>query len=172
MVDIRIDFNDQVADVLKNAPSRVSKAIDRVVKGIAATAFVRIKLATPRDSGFAAGNWQRTDLGKLSIISNSTPYIGVLEFGGYPVVAIGAGGAGGIFGGGAGGSKLIRGKAALGGFDPGPRTQRAPGGTPKMLSNVSRQAPSGMVRKVLKDIEPEFVFDLEEALDRALSGVL
>ena len=31
-----------------------------------------------------------------------------------------------------------------------------------MVSNVSRQVPQGMVRKVLTDIQPRFVFDLEE----------
>lgn len=66
---------------------------------------------------------------------------------------------------------VVRGGARLGGgYPPGPRTQKDGGGDPPMLSNVSRQAPKGMVRKQLAAIRPEFLFDLEEAIDKILNG--
>ena len=53
----------------------------------------------------------------------------------------------------------------------GPRTQPAPAGEPDMRSTVSRQAPQGMVRVTLKEIEPRFLADVERALDLAISRI-
>lgn len=47
---------------------------------------------------------------------------------------------------------------------PGPKTQPAPGGEPAMVSNVTRQAPHGMLRLTLLDIREVYLRDLGVAL--------
>ena len=141
----------------------------------------------------------RTKSGASSTISNAVDYVNVLEFGGYPVVSTKArkkkGSKDASSAPSAGKKKkkkkkkakkparvigpvqqrtrtgpgFVRGNAILGGYPPGPRTQVAPGGTPTMVSNVSKQSPSGMVRQTLGDIQPRFIFDLEEAIDDAFN---
>ena len=104
-----------------------------------------------------------TQAGEKAVIENAVPYITVLEYGSYPVIPVkhkrtGGGG-------------IRRGNAWIGGnYPPGPRTVRAGGSGPKMAEgNVSRQAPIGMVRITLQELEPEFVFNLEEAIEVALN---
>lgn len=204
---INLTIDNPILPLLKKLPKEVQDAIEGVVNDWSAEALERIKNATPRDRGTAAANWKVDSVSSSKpgdvkdVISNETPYINVLEFGGYPVVAIrgkkkkkakakkrkkkkkkqdvsaamqalidsstkaakrvrtGAG------------IKSASGKAILGGFDPGPRTSAAPGGDPEMLSNVSNQAKSGMVRRVLGDITDPFVFELEEAIDQAFLDI-
>jgi len=89
------------------------------------------------------------------VIENTAAYANVAEYGGWPVRAAATAKPPGF----------IRGAAMLGGRTPGPRTQRAPGGKPRMTSNVSRQAPKGMVRATFIELEKPYVADLEEALE-------
>ena len=146
MARLEVKVTDTVTPALKTAPARLRQAINGVVQAIGERAFQRIKFATPRDTGNAARGWRKTVTGNGQTVEirNDVPYIRVLEFGGYPTNAPGQ-------------------------FPPKARTQRAPAGAPTMRSNVSRQAPQGMVRKTLQAIEPEFQFELEEAIDRTLN---
>ena len=150
---------------LKGAPKRVNKEIARVVKETTDDAFQKIKFATPRESGEAQAGWKQReeDDGRTGVMENKVDHINVLEFGPYPVTALSRSG---VLRSGA----LIRGKAQLGGFRPGPRTQRAPGGKPTMRSNVSKQAPRGMVRRTLAELRPGFAIDMTEAVEIGLAG--
>lgn len=165
---LRVEFTDTITPALQNAPALVEQAVQEVVRETGERIFNQIKLSTPRDSGKAAGGWdlsyQQAQGGAAAtaVIENDVPYINVLEHGGYPVIPL---------------SRqprlpgVRRGRAQLdGAYPPGPRTQRAPGGQPTMLTNVSRQAPQGMVRVAFARAQDRFVFDLEEAIDRALAG--
>ena len=160
---LEIKFSDNVSPALKGLPKNVSIAIKRVVKETADRVFKRIIDSTPRDRGTAARGWRRRR-GKEGAqeFVNNIPYINVLEYGGYPVVP-------------ASRAKvktgLKRGNAFLGGHPPKARTQKAPSGSPSMRTNVSRQAPRGMVRQNLERIQARYAFDLEEAIDRALAGL-
>jgi hypothetical protein len=60
------------------------------------------------------------------------------------------------------------GRLEFGGY-PGTRNRCQAGVDPYTRTYVSKQAPRGMVRVTLDEIEPEFAFDLEEAVDIALS---
>lgn len=165
---ISISFADTIGPLLDGAGPKIQNAIQRVVDETAATALQRIINRTPRDSGKAALGWSiKQSGGGSATIENDVPYINVLEHGGYPVQ-----------------SKkrlkkkppgsLSRGGAYLGGnYEPGPRTERAGSAEPKMLegSNISKGAPNGMVRLVLGEIDPEFEFNLEEAIDEALNDL-
>lgn len=165
---IRIDIKNPIGPALRKLPREVQDAIDKVVEDTSKKLFDRIVTDTPRDRGQGGGavsRWTRTVDGDQALITNDAPHINVLEFGGYPVratkgraLAVGVGG-------------FQRGNAVLGGLSPGPRTQIAPGGSPTMVSNVSRQAPQGMVRQNLARITEPFVFDLEEAIDRAFEDI-
>ena len=130
-------------------------------------AFQAAKFKTPADRGTAGGalsRWKVTseDGGLTGVVTNDAPHINVLEFGSYPVIPL---------------SKkprlsgaLTRGRAQLGGdYPPGRRTTKARSGIVPMLSpgNVSKQAPFGMIRRTLVEIQPQFIFDLGEAIDRA-----
>lgn len=161
---VSVSFSNTVTPALASAPRRVQEAVATVVQNTSNVAFNRIRSATPRDRGTAAAGWRRRVAGNTVFIENNVDHINVLEYGGYPVIPAwkkrrNPGG-------------LKRGNAFLGGGYPaGPRTVRAPSGDPPMLqrSNVSRQAPRGMVRKTLADIQPQYIFDLSEAIDRALN---
>lgn len=165
---LQITVDDDVTKFLQGAPTALTQAIDNVVRDTTRTVFFRIDRATPRDRGTAASGWTEVVEGQgvraRRTFVNQTPYINVLEFGGYPVVwerwqrnPVT--------------SAIKRGQAWLGGgYPPGPRTQESLGDDPTMRNNVSRQAPRGMVRDQLAKAEPEFVFNLEEALDRVLAA--
>lgn len=158
--------SDKLTPALSNLPRGANRVISDVVKQTSKRAYDKIRYRTPVDRGVKGGafsKWRkRIKRGGLEgVIENDAPYINVLEFGGYPVRKARSGTRGGF----------RRGKALLGGLPPGPRTQRAPGGEPRMRSNVSRQAPRGMVRITLQEIEPQFLFDLEHALDRYFAGL-
>lgn len=162
---IRITIDNPIGPALDRMPVKVQRAIEKVVSDTSALLEQRIKNDTPRDSGKAAAAWSREVQGSQAVLTNKSPYANVLEYGGYPVVpnshertnATGPG--------------LVRGNATLGGYPPGPRTQVAPGGSPTLISNVSRQAPKGMVRQNLERIQDRFVFDLEEAIDTAFAEI-
>ncbi len=158
-----LDFewtNLDLSDALEELPETARKAIAETIDDTTERAIKIVKFKTPVDSGRAISGWEKSteDGGLKGVFSNDTPYINVLEFGGYPVRSAASGQGG-----------FRRGNAVLGGLPPGPRTQRAPGGDPEMRDNVSKQAPRGMVRATLQEIEPQFVFDLNEALDEALN---
>ncbi len=166
---ISITIENPLGPALKRLPQRVQQAVKKVVDDTSQLVFQRIKNDTPRDSGKLAAGWKRTvetkKNGAVSTISNAVPYANVVEFGGYPVIPVvnarpNATGPG-----------LPRGAAVLGGYPPGPRTQTAPGGSPTMLSNVSKQSPRGMVRQNLERIQDRFVFDLEEAIDKSFAEI-
>jgi hypothetical protein len=152
---------DTLTDALKALPANARKAVRDTIKETTKRAVKIAKFRTPVDTGRAIEAWETKfeDGGLTGVVTNDAPYINVLEFGGYPVRKATAGAEG-----------FRRGNAILGGRPPGPRTQRAPGGDPEMRSNVSRQAPHGMVRSTLIAIAPQFEFDLNEALDKALGG--
>lgn len=164
LIPITVELDDPVGPGLAKFPALVRAAISGVVKDTSAKAFRRIVAATPRDRGTAAGNWREKSMPGKTVLTNRTDYIWVLERGGYPVIPASKKRSrpGGV----------RRGRAVLDGdYPPGPRTMVPPGGGIEMLRNVSRQAPQGMVRKTLRDIEPEFVFNLEEAIDIAFAEV-
>ena len=150
---------------LKGAGKRVNDAIAKVVDRTARDVYMKIKLATPSRTGFARGSWKRykSSDGLTAVIENKADYINVLEFGGYPVTALGRSGK-------LRSGALIRGKAQLGGSPPGPNTRKAQGGEPTMRSNVSKQAPRGMARRTMAEAEPVFMFDVAEAIDLAMAG--
>jgi len=166
---LEVSFTDDVSPFLSGVENRIRRAVESVVQETADKAGQRIHNRTPRDRGTAAAAWRRTSSvgGQEATFSNSTPYINVLEFGGYPIIPAsrtptrsGLQRRGGAFIGG-------------GAYPPGSRrTSAAPSGEPSMTSNVSQAlGRQGMVRVTLTEIEPEFVFDMEEAIDAALSGV-
>lgn len=167
---IEIQLKGNLAETIRKAGPRIGDAVRKVTKQHADRVYKNIKFSTPTDSGKARAGWKKklSDRGRAArtvAITNDVEYINVLEHGSYPVRAArnvtdprGA---------------IRRGAAYLGGhFPPGPRTVRAPGGQPKMLApgNVSRQAPHGMVRKALGDMQEAYVFDLERAIEEALAG--
>lgn len=165
---IRISISNPISPALKAMPQKVQQAVAKVVQDTSNLLFQRIVNDTPRDRGSAGGlssRWIKTVVGDQAVITNDAPHANTIEFGGYPVIpnsksrpnATGPG--------------LVRGAATLGGYPPGPRTQIAPGGSPIMFSNVSRQAPKGMARQNLERIQDRFVFDLEEGIDQAFSDI-
>ncbi|HEU01433.1 hypothetical protein LCGC14_0273400 [marine sediment metagenome] len=159
---LTFEFVDEgLAEALRDLPQNVAGAIEKTVRDTTARARNIAKFKTPVDSTKAINGWRIRfeENGQRGVFFNEVPYINVLEFGGYPVRRASAGASPGT---------LRRGRAVLGGLPPGPRTQRAPGGEPPMRSNVSKQAPRGMVRFTLQEIEPAFLFDLSENIDQAL----
>ncbi|KKN14489.1 hypothetical protein LCGC14_0995600 [marine sediment metagenome] len=147
---------DSLTPALKNAPRETQAAVAQVIEKTTDRAFRIVKNRTPVNSGNARRGWRKESRGTSGRVFNAVDYINVLEFGPYPVTSANrTSRSGGI----------RRGGAILGGAPPARRTQRAPGGEPSMRSNVSRQAPQGMVRKTLKDIEPRFVADLTDAIN-------
>ena len=144
------------------AGDRTREAVIKTVKDTTLRGQQIVKFKTPVDTTKAINGWHTRfeNGGERGLFVNEVAYINVLEFGGYPVRPISSGASPGT---------LIRGKAILGGLPPGPRTQRAPGGDPDMRSNVSKQAPRGMVRSTLAELQDQFIFDLGENLDRALA---
>ena len=193
---INVTIKNPITAGLKKLPKQVRDAIAGVVNDTGEILLQRIKDDTPRDRGSAGGassKWRSKKTGRGTItISNDAPHINVLEFGGYPVVAdrkkkaakkkkakkkkkkrpriARAPGAKKRTNERTGPGRR-RGGARLGGFPPGPRTQVAPGGSPTMTSNVSRQAATGMVRQNLSRIQDRFVFLLEEAVEQAFSDI-
>lgn len=163
---IKIKIENPLGRGLRQLPQKVKAAVNKVVEETSDRLFQRIKNDTPRDRGDLAGAWSRsvTTRGRATI-RNTRDYANVAEFGGWPVIPNSRARTN------ATGPGLVRGQATLGGYPPGPRTQIAPGGSPTMLSNVSRQAPKGMVRQNLDRITDRFVFDLEEAIDRAFAEI-
>ncbi len=150
--------NDSLSRAIAALPKEAEAAVTQVVKDTTERATRIVKNKTPVDKGALRRAWRSDTSGVKGRFVNDAPQANVAEFGGWPVTALGKGG------------KLrpgarIRGRAQLGGHKPGRRTQRAPGGEPTMFSNVSRQAPQGMVRITLKEIQPAFMFDLDDALD-------
>ena len=157
---LTFEFEDEgLVEALREFEPRVQGAIEKTVRDTTERARNIAKFKTPVDSTKAINGWRIRFEGERGIFFNEVPYINVLEFGGYPVRRASAGASPGT---------LRRGAAVLGGLPPGPRTQRAPGGEPPMRSNVSKQAPRGMVRDTLIEIEAAFLFDLAENIDRAL----
>lgn len=150
--------DESLLNAIRDIPESSQRAIKTVVRATTKRAVRIAKFKTPVDTGNAINSWEDTTEkgGQVGVFKNSAPYINVLEFGGYPVRAATSGAKAGF----------RRGGAILGGLPPGPRTQRAPGGDPEMRSNVSKQAPRGMVRSTLIEIEPQFVFDLNEEIER------
>ena len=150
--------NDTLNAAIAALPKEAAAAVGQVVKDTTNRATRIAKNKTPVDRGDLRRAWRSDVKGLEGRFVNTAPQANVAEFGGWPVTALGKKG------------KLrpgarIRGRAQLGGHKPGRRTQRAPGGEPQMFSNVSRQAPQGMVRITLKEIQPAFMFDLDDALD-------
>lgn len=162
---ISISIDNPIGPALRKLPREVQEAIEGVVEDTSETLFTRIVTDTPRDSGNAAERWTRTVQGDQAVLTNDAEQINVLEFGGYPVIPSSRSRPN------ATGPGITRGNAVLGGYPPGPRTQIGEGGSPIMTSNVSRQAPSGMVRQNLERIQEPFVFNLEEAIDQAFSDI-
>ena len=157
---LEFEFVDEgLVEALQNLPESTQRAIKDTVRATTLRGQQIVKFKTPVDSGKAINAWKTRfeNNGERGVFFNDTPYINVIEFGGYPVRASSAGASLGT---------LRRGNAVLGGLPPGPRTQRAPGGQPQMRSNVSKQAPRGMVRSTLIELEPQFTFDLAEAIER------
>jgi hypothetical protein len=175
---LTLTIDNPIGEELKKLPKKVQDAVKKVVRDTGKRVEKRIRLDTPRDRGTAAAGWKSTEQrvpgGVEVTLTNKVPYINVLEFGGYPVKpkwhkrtnATGPG--------------IPRGDAILGGYPPGPRTQKGEdafvpdvleGVTPGMNDNVSRQAPSGMVRQNLIRIQPRFQFDLEEAVAEAYADI-
>lgn len=150
---------DTLSVAFRKLPENVRRAVNEVVDKTIDRVFAIVKFSTPVDTGAALAAWEiERDGAGAGRVVNRTAYINVLEFGGYPVrPARGAMPPG----------SFQRGNAFLGGLPPGPRTMVSPAGEPPMTSNVSKQAPHGMVRKALGEVEEQFEFDLEEAVERA-----
>lgn len=165
---INLTISNPISEALKTMPREVERAVDKVVVDTADRIEQRIKDDTPRDRGQGGGavsRWTKTKTKSGEVtLRNDAPQINVLEFGGYPVVPNSKNRPNATGG-------TVRGNATLGGYPPGPRTQIAPGGSPTMTSNVSRQAPRGVVRQNLERAQDRFVFDLEEAIDRAYQEI-
>lgn len=153
---------DTLTPQLRALPKSVVKAVDEVVGKTQARVFGIVKFSTPVDTGDALRAWEMETVhdGKGRVV-NRTVYINVLEYGGYPVRRARGPLPPGAF---------QRGGAYLGGMPPGPRTMASPGGEPPTTSNVSKQAPSGMVRAAIGECEEQMVFDLEAAIERAWLG--
>jgi hypothetical protein len=145
-------------EAIKELPRSSRRVIKKVVKATTKRAVKIAKFKTPVDSGEAIISWDESSErgGAVGVFRNTAAHANVLEYGGYPVRKATSGAQAGF----------RRGGAVLGGLPPGPRTQRAPGGDPEMRDNVSKQAPKGMVRVTLIEIEPQFVFDLNEEIER------
>lgn len=161
---IRFDVDDRFSNALKNAPRRVQDAIVDVIRDTGQEVFLLIKFRTPRDTGKLAAGWTKVATGPQVVISSSVPYVNVLEYGGYPVIPASRKRKNS--------SGTQHGNAFLGGgYPPRARTVMAADGKPAMLSgsNVSRQAPTGMVRVTLEEIRPKYIQDLEDALEKALT---
>lgn len=165
---IEFEFIDKgLAAALQNLPVNVQNAVVKTVAETTDRAREIVRFKTPVDSQKLFNGWRTRseEQGLRGVFFNNVAYAAVLEFGGYPVRKRTATASPGT---------LIRGKAVLGGLPPGVRTQRATGffstlfGAQTMRSNVSKQAPQGMVRSTLIEIEPQFVFDLAENIDRSL----
>jgi len=153
---------DTLTTTMKRLPASVRSAVNEVVDKTIDRVFAIVKFSTPTDTGAALAAWEieRSGAGSGRVV-NRTAYINVLEFGGYPVRPARGPMPPGSF---------QRGNAYLGGLPPGPRTMASPGGEPTTTSNMSKQAPHGMVRKALGEVEEQFEFDLEEAVERAWRG--
>ena len=162
LVSFRWEHTGLITTVRK-MPERVDRAVKEVIRRHIDRVFNIVRFSTPTDTGRALRAWriEMRDGGRAGVVTNDTPYINVLEYGGYPVRPARGPMPSGAF---------QRGNAYLGGHPPGPRTMGAPGGEPTMRSNVSKQAPHGMVRKALGETEDAFQFDLEEAIERAWNG--
>ena len=162
---LEFEFQDEgLVEALANLPKNAQDAIVETVKQTTERGRNIVKFKTPTDSGRAINGWdiRYENGGERGVFFNEVPYINVLEYGGYPVRPIARASSAAV-------GAFIRGKAVLGGLSPGPRTQRSQGGAPIMRNNVSKQAPQGMVRSTLIELEDQFIFDLQEALDKALA---
>lgn len=154
--------DESLIKALANMPKEAEAAISRVVRETTNRAFRIARNRTPVDTGQARAAWKQEAEGSNGRIVNNAPHINVLEFGGYPVTPARRTRRRGGF---------RRGRAILGGARPPEKavgtaaTQRAPGGSPEMRDNVSKQAPRGMVRSTLEDIQPRFLADLEDAIN-------
>lgn len=154
---LSFEFTDKnLVKALSSLPKETQIAVSGVVKKTTDRVFRIVKNKTPVDTGRARAGWRKESRGAEGRIVNSVPYINVHEFGGYPVTPAARTSRTGGF---------RRGRAVLGGAPPRARTRRAPGGEPPMTSNVSRQAPQGMLRKTFNDIQPRFVVDLVDAIN-------
>lgn len=157
---------DHIETHMAKLPARFVEAVARVVRSTTIRLFGIIKFSTPVATGRALAAWKLTYTtareGASGEVSNDVPYINVLEFGGYPVRASPP--AGPVPG------SFRRGRALLGGFPPGPRTQASGGGDPPVSSNVSKQAPHGMVRAAVGSVEAQFAQDLEREIERVWTG--
>lgn len=152
--------SDTLTEAMEAIPQETEAAISQVVETTTDRAFRIVKNRTPVDSGEARRGWRQEMRGSTGFIVNNVDYINVLEFGPYPVTPASHTQRRG----------LRRGRAVLGGAPPPrgrgtARTTRAPGGQPSMRSNVSKQAPKGMVRITLQEIEPRFVVDIADAIN-------
>ena len=170
-----LSFSIDVSDMkraLRTAPRAVRLGIKSAIKKTTMKAFRRTRSKTPTDRGIARGGWRFrfTNRGLTGEIFNDVDHINVLEYGGFPVRA-----ASRVKRRSAGSFK--RGNAILGGHKPGPRTQRARdvrgleppaerAGKRSHNSNVSKQAPSGMIRITFRDIQPEFARELENEINK------
>jgi len=152
---------DTLIPALENLPREAERAVAEVVAITTDRAYKMAKNRTPVDRGDARNGWRQSARGANGRIFNNVPYINVLEFGGYPVTPAAH----------TSRSGLRRGRAVLGGLPPPSnltgtaRTAKAPGGRPSMRNNVSKQAPRGMVRSTLEDIQPRFLADLTNAIN-------
>lgn len=163
---------DTLDDALRELPKTARDAVADVIKKTTEDARKKIRFRTPIGKTSRAFNGWKTSIekgGLRGVVYNDVPYINVLEYGSYPVRPKRTAQSPGA---------LARGNALLGGdFPPGrtrggvTRTRKAPAGEPTMLrpGNVSKQAPQGMVRITLIEIEDRYIFDLNEALDRAFA---
>lgn len=165
---LSFDWSDtSLVTALDNLPREAEAAVAQVVAVTTDRAFKMAKNRTPTDRGDARNGWRQSARGRNGRIFNNVAYINVLEFGPYPVTPASH----------TSRSGLRRGRAVLGGLPPPDkrdaggrftgtaRTQKAPGGRPTMRSNVSKQAPRGMVRSTLEDIQPRFLADLTNAIN-------
>lgn len=159
---------NSLVPALVNLPPEAAAAVAAVIRTTTDRAFRIAKNKTPVDRGDARNGWRQVASGQKGRIFNNVPYINVLEFGGYPVTPASR----------TRRSGLRRGKAILGGAPPpntrdssgrfqgGARTQKArSSGRAPMRSNVSKQAPVGMVRSTLEELRPRFLSDLTHAIN-------
>lgn len=160
-----------LAPALENLSKEAEAAVAQVVEDTTNRAFKIAKNKTPTDRGDARRGWRKESRGSQGRIFNDVAYINVLEFGGFPVTALGRSGT-------LRPGALIRGRAQLGGAPPPKkrdksgkftgtaRTQSARGSRKvPMTNNVSKQAPRGMVRAALAEIQPRFLSDLKNAIN-------
>lgn len=162
-----IEFSGNLGQILSRLPRTLQAGLTETVERQGDRIFRRVKNRTPVDSGGARRRWKRKKsrsvrTGVIELdMTNDADHINVLEFGGYPVTPANRTRRTGGF---------RRGAAILGGAPPGPRTRRAPGGQPQMTSNVSKQAPRGMLRSALQDSEAEFLTRIDARIQRILDG--